>query len=490
MMQQPIMTQAQPMQFSQPVIQTQPAMQATAQMPMQSYNTMSAMEPVMVTRKSRMPLLIGIITVLALLLGGLSYAYYSGYFTPFEKTTAQALESMYSAKSASFDITTTVDLSDAGKSTTDGLAMLSGGVPVNKVSITAKGMYDLSDVNNEKLSTTISVGAGSMNVDAELRYLDKTLYAQLTKIPAVTLIPNLVSFTNQWIALPSDGNTDGLSDTPFVSLPGIDSKIFSSLTIEQKAHLYDLARNSHFITVTKKESPESINGKLAYHFYFDLDKKGIAEYLKQVESYIHEIGKNDSKLSSFDVSSGIKQLDSIQDFVGEAWIGKTDKLLAKTNINFSVVSMNNNEQSIIKVAVIGIFDKWNEPVTVAVPESSKTIEDIMKDMAADIMDGTSSDPLIQASLDAADAKAEEAKLKSMVTNTRAFAELYFENEKTYLGYCKSEKKTDAAIKCTDSKSSFNAYTKLDNGKYFCADSTGFAAEISTLPKASIACPKK
>lgn len=495
-MQQPVMTQAQPMQFSQTVTQaqpmqfSQPGMQTSTQMPMQSYNTMSSMEPVMVARKNRMPLLIGIIAILVLLVGGLSYAYYAGYFTPLEKTTAQAFESMYSAKSASFDITATIDTSGAGKSTAEGLASLSGGAPVNKVSVTAKGMYDLSDANNQKIATTISVGAGSANIDAELRYLNKTLYAQLTKIPATTLIPTLSSFTNKWIALPPEGDTGALSETPIASLPGIDSKIFSSLTTEQKSHLYNLARNSQFITVTKKESPESINGKLAYHFYFDLDKKGITQYLNQAESYIHEIGKNDSRLSSFDAASGIKELDTIQNFVGEAWINKTDKLLAKTNINFSIVSMNNNEQSTIKVGVIGIFDKWNEPVMVAAPESSKTLEEIMKDMFADITDGTSSDPLIQASLDEANARAEQAKLKSLITNMRASAELFWTNGETYSGYCKSEKQTDAAIKCTDSKSSFNAYAKLDNGKYFCADSTGFAAEIATLPKAGVVCPKK
>ncbi len=322
--QEPIVMQAQPVVnpvVMQPVVETMPLMQTQtipgmqAQSPyqqpvQQNIYMQQPMQQVQPTSSRAKKFILPIIVLILLLAASVgAYAYFTGYFTPLEKTTAQALESMYSAKSASFDITTTVDLSDAGKSTTDGLAMLSDGIPVNKVSITAKGMYDLSDVNNEKLSTTISVGAGSMNVDAELRYLDKTLYAQLTKIPAATLIPNLASFTNQWIALPSDGNTDGLSDTPFVSLPGIDSKIFSSLTIEQKAHLYDLARNSHFITVTKKESPESINGKLAYHFYFDLDKKGIAEYLKQVESYIHEIGKNDSKLNSIECS--VKFLGSL-----------------------------------------------------------------------------------------------------------------------------------------------------------------------------------
>lgn len=490
-MQQPAMMQAQPMQsmqFSQPIAQAQPGMQT---MPMQSYNTMNTIEPVMVARKSRMPLLIGVIAILVLLVGGLSYAYYAGYFTPLEKTTAQAFESMYSAKSASFDVTATIDVSGASKMTTEGLATFSGGVPVSKVSVTAKGMYDLSDVNNQKISTTISIGAGSANIDAELRYLNKTVYAQLTKIPAATLIPTLSSFTNKWIALPPDGDTGALSDTPLASLPGIDSKIFSSLTTEQKTHLYDLAKNSHFITVTKKESPESINGKLAYHFYFDLDKKGITEYLNQAESYIHEVGKNDSRLSSFDAASGIKQLETIQNFVGEAWIGKTDKLLAKTDIKFSVVTMNNNEASTTKVSIIGIFDKWNEPVTVAAPESSKTLDEIMKDMIADIEDGTSSDPLIQASFDAADAKAEEAKLKSMVTNTRASAELYYDKSKSYSGFCDSKEYQKASeITCVSSKTGFFAITPQSNGKFFCADATGFAGEVSTEPKTGFACPKK
>ncbi len=349
----------------------------------------------------------------------------------------------------------------------------------------------MSVANNEKLATTISVGAGSMNVDAELRYIDKTLYAQLTNIPAIAFIPMLSSFTNQWIAVPSTGGAGVLADTPLAGLPGIDSKIFSSLTTEQKEHLYDITRNAQFITITKKESPEAVNGNLAYHFYFDLNKKGITDYLKQIESYIHEIGKNDSKLSSFDVVSQIKDLDIIQDFVGEAWIGKTNKLLAKTNINFSLVTMNNNEPSTIKVGVIGIFDKWNEPVTVAVPQSSKTIDEIMKDMIADIEDGTSSDPIVQASLDEASKKADEAKRKSLVTNQRASAELYFGKNKSYSGFCNSKEYPQPdGISCVSLKTGFFAFTDLENGKFFCADATGFAGEVSTEPKSGTTCPKK
>ncbi len=505
--QQPI--QAEPVQpmmaqfFVQPVITQQPVqtfqvetqqpfsqVNSTQSMPIQTYNTMTGSQ-MDVRKKSRTPLIVGIIAILMLLVGGLSYAYYAGYFTPLEKTAAQAFESIYSAKTASFDITTTLDVSNISKTTTTDLATLTGGLPLTKVSVTTKGVYDLSRVDDEKISTTISAQAGGLNIEGDVRYVGKTVYAQITKMPTIALIPMLSSFANQWIMFPATANTDSLSGTPLAGFIGIDSSFVSRLTAEQKKHLYDLARNAQFITITKKESPEEINGKLAYHFEFTLNKKGISEYLKQAESYIHEIGKNDSKLSSFSVASYISSLDSVENFTGEAWIGKTDKLLAKTNINFSIITSTNNEQSTVNVGIIGLFDKWNEPVTVVAPDSSKTIDQITKEMIANIEDGTSSDPMIQASLDEASKKADEAKRKSLVTNQRSFAELYFSKNKSYTGFCNSKDYPQPdGIACVSVKNGFLAFTDLENGKFFCADATGFAGEVSTEPKTGSTCPKK
>ena len=505
---EPIMMQAQPIVnpvVMQPVAetvpqmqtQTMPSMQAQSpyQQPVQQniYMQQPAQQVQSTSGRAKKFILPIIVLILLLAVSGGAYAYFTGYFTPLEKITSEAFQAMYSANSATFDVTTSIDASGLLKGEdVNALSLLPTGFLTGKTSITTKGAYDSSDAANKKFSSTILIDAGTVSAAAEIRAINGVLYAQITKTPTIAMLPILTSLEKQWVSFPY--NTAQSADSTPMMIPGFDPKILNELTPAQKTEFYKITNNAHFIKVTQKLDAETINDVSSYHFMFDLDREGIIAYLNDIKTYIREVGKNDSKLSSFDPTTYAKDLENVHDFKGEAWIGKKDKLLHKFDISMTVID-SNTEKDGIKIGMVALFDKFNQPVAVETPASTITFNEFTDKLFSGMMSGDPDatgllDGAVDATLDNANVKAQEAKIKSMITNMRASAELYWTNKDSYSGYCKSEKQTDPTIICTDAKLSFNAYAKLDNGKYFCADSTGFAAEISTLPKASIACPKK
>lgn len=491
---QPIQPVATPLQTTivspmvTPMVQTMPVMQTTPVQPVQpayqpqvQQNFYAQQPPVMKSRKwKKAALIVGIVVFIVVIAGG-AYAYVSGYFTPLDKITAQAFESIYSANSGSFDITTNIDMSALTKGTNALPSLLPAGILSDKSSFTTKGQYDISDPKNKKFVSTISFDLGSTSATIDLRAVNGTLYAGLTKAPTIAMFPVLTSLENQYVAFPYGANTD--TSVPAM-IPGLDPKILTSLTSDQKAGFYKITKNAHFIKITQKLGTETINNDRSYHFTFDLDRAGITQYLSDIKDYIHTIGKDDSKLSSFDPTSYAKDLDSIKDFKGEAWISKKDKLLNKVDISFTVVGDPKTETDGVKINIIGIFSDWNQPVTVNPPANSMKFEDFLAKALAGFADskgnlsisgGLSGDSSINT-------RAQDAKLQSIVTEERAAAELYYQDKNSFKGFCKSSQFVkDPGVICKDFVDGYSAYTKLSTGSYFCSDAKGAALVIKTKP---------
>ncbi len=318
------------------------------------------------------------IVLLLLLAGGGAYAYYSGAFISLSRLTAEAMDSARSAHSAAYDTTATIDLSEITDAA-GGLSQLVPGVAGGKLSLTTTGLYDVSDPENTKGSSFISINLGSLSLAAEIRVLNDTLYAELTNAPVIAFFPMLSSYQNKWISFPYKGQNGQVTGNPLSSSLGIDTGIMSKLSPDQKDHVYQMLRNASLLKTVKRFSPEEIGGALSYHFSFDLDQAGIAAYLQSLKSYINDIGKNDSVLSSFDPTSLAKELAKIKDFKGEIWIGRQDHLPHKLTLTFGV-NPDETKPGQIKVNVVSILSDWNKPVAVVAPADSVPFETFVSNM--------------------------------------------------------------------------------------------------------------
>jgi len=83
-------------------------------------------------------------------LGGGAYAYYTGAFVSLPSLVSESMDSTKSATSATYDTTISVDFSEIKSITSSISSLLSPSLSANKIIVTAKGSYDVSDKNNTK----------------------------------------------------------------------------------------------------------------------------------------------------------------------------------------------------------------------------------------------------------------------------------------------------------------------------------------------------
>jgi len=319
-------------------------------------------------KKSKLGLVTSIIIVLAILASG-AYAYFSGVFASFEQITSRAFDAAVQADSAYFDTTFTIDLTDLRSD--DGDSLLSAeNILLDKISITNKGRYDKSDSENTLFENTLFFEHKTTNGSIDFKVTDGTLYAKLVKAPTIQFISVLEQFEGKWFSFPiKNEDTNNMASLPLTGLLGFNTKELQELNADQKREIYDIVRNAKLIRVTQKFAPEIIAGTLSYHFEFELNRAGIMSFLEDLKSYVHAVGKDSSRLSSFDPELFNQELDKIEDFTGEMWIGRSDHLLRKVQFNFSILhDYRDLEEPRTYIGAVGVFDNWNEPISVEVPE--------------------------------------------------------------------------------------------------------------------------
>ena len=441
--------------------------------------------------KNKKWILIVVGFILLCLLGGGAYAYYSGAFLSLPQLTSKAIDNVRKTNSATYDTTISIDFSEL-KEVTGGInQMLAGSIAPTKISLTAGGSYDFSDINNKKMLSKVSVDGGLFSTILDLRVVDNTFFGELVKAPTLSFLPVLAKFEGKWFSFPlKSEDTQSLNNSfnPINSIIGVDSKVIDKITPEQKEHLYQITRDANFIKTVKKFPAETISGEPSYHFIFDFDREGINKYFVTLKEYVNTIGKDDSTLSSFDPTSFSKFLDNIQDFKGEVWIGRKDTLPYKIMLDFSVKPDEKKDEK-VKISIVSIFSAWNKPVSIIAPTESTPFEEFISSVMSD-------------SLGQAKEKSMDASIKANLANTRPEAESFYNSKKvnSYSGFCLSsalknsrkeiEKVGGTEFVCKDEKNKYAVGVKLiTDSSYFCVDSTGFAGVIKSK-LASTACPKQ
>src|SRR6185369_9994026 len=262
------------------------------------------------------------ILIIILLAGGGfgAYAYYTGVFVKLPDLLSESFENAKEVKSGKYDITLNVDFSDLKDVVNSLKSIPSLNIDASRINLNVKGSSDVSDTKNIKNSSVISINMGSFSLEAELRLINDTIYAQLIKAPDLpsSPVPSYM-FEDKWFSFAYVNSV--LANT----FTGSPSTTFDSMfTVDQKDHLYQMFRDAHIIKTVARLNPETVGGETSYHFSFDLDRDGIIIYFKSLGEYINTIDKNNPSISIDDSAQISKVLDTIKDFKGEIWIGRSD----------------------------------------------------------------------------------------------------------------------------------------------------------------------
>lgn len=449
-----------------------------------------------------------IILVLLVLVIGAALAYGSGYFMSASKLFSKTIDSSKKNTSVAYDFQMTLDASNI--KLPEGTVGI-GSEGFETLNFTAKGATDFSDEKNIKLNNTIYFKIGKVEVGVDSRAINDSFYLSLTKAPDLGFF-SLTPFENKWIVFKKDTPSEDLSNNPvFAALP-VNTSLVNDITEEQKQKITEIFNNASLIKITKKHLPQMMDGSLSYHFDFDLDKEGIASFLKEMATYIESQDKNEGVVVGEPVDYDEytkKALSSIQNFHGEAWFGIFDNLPHKVIVNADVVNPEKPEDGSAQMTLNMLYTDWNKPVLVVVPDGAVPIQELIaKAMGGMFGENKStnetefeptsmSDPF---ALEAARTKGIDASIKSILSSMRAQAELYFDSSKyVYKGFCSSKGQYGAynlaitlpensVYKCNDSATSWAAGVKISNGGYWCSDSTGNSSESKTLPTGT-SCPK-
>lgn len=461
----------------------------------------SSFEPVSVHKSRKALRLIVIILVLLVFIAGVALAYGSGYFMQVEKLFSQTLDSSKKNTSVSYDFQMTLDATNM--KLPEGVVGI-GSEGFETFSFTAKGATDFSDEKNIKLNNTIHFKTGKIEVGVDSRAINNSFYLSLTKAPDLGFF-SLAPFENKWIVFTMDDSSKNLSDNPIFALSPMDTSLIDNITEEQKKKITKIFNDASLIKITKKHLPQMMDGSLSYHFDFDLDKEGIASFMKEMATYMESQNKNNGEIvmgEPIDYKEYTsKALSAISNFHGEVWVGIFDKLPHKVTISSDIINPEKPKDGSAQMKLNMLYTDWNKPVVVEVPAKSVTIEELMKETMGGLFGDTSitSDTNKNVTTNVSFSTNDMTlitentgeKSISILKEMQNRAKLKFESIASYKGFCK-DKTLDGAYqlavqlpngtiyKCNDSISSWAAWIKLDGENYLCVDKNSLG-QLKYLP---------
>ena len=437
--------------------------------------------------KSKLKTIFSIIIVFIVLTGGglATYGYFSGYFLSPLSILGKSMNATQSLKSESLDSTTTIDWSNMKTEGADSMSPLEM-FGAKKMILTYKVDTDDNDVNNPKFSSEIGLDTGNLNAAFELRFINKVIYAQIKKAPVIPFLGDLSFVENQWVNFAPDALNNDSNATNDSTKAGVDSiipldslkanqKILEGLTQEQKDKVLEITKNAKFIKTVKKMANEDINGESSYHITFELDSEGLKTYLLNIEDYVKTIPgiSLPTTLSKEDLDKAFSTFKFSPD---EIWVGKTDYLPRKLILNFEIVDAAQPANGSVNISSVMSFSNWNKVLPIVAPTESKPFKEFMDQF-----------------LSGAQTRAIDTEIKSSLSSFGDLAKSYNESRGSYKGFClskevknfsdnlKASSKNVLKLSCKDAKDKYIVSTTLNDGTYFCVDSTSSPKAVSKEP---------
>ncbi|MCH7604529.1 hypothetical protein IID24_00820 [Patescibacteria group bacterium] len=333
----------------------------------------------------------------------------------------------------------------------------------------------------------------SIDFDAEYRVIDDTVYFKIKTFPALSYlqaiagVDNLEELRNQWIEIDTKDISDQL---------GPESEQKSKETLDELIEdLQRLAQEKKLLEDLSYLADETIGGVKTYHLTLTLQNEGFLELFTQ--AILRETADSDPASASLYTSQILDgALDEVFGAFGDVpvdvWIGKSDFLPYRVRIekNLSaedLTSMSGGlsmQGSIFLAIQVDAID-YNVPITVDVPENTKTLEEIF------------SSTVLGSSLFGARSKARDARILADLGQYRSLAEISYSNVGDYSNvgieedFKTLEKDiviqggTNFSVFTNPSNSEYCAEVQLNGGDWYCVDSTFLSKRFNLNPACTL-----
>ncbi|HEX7963811.1 MAG TPA: hypothetical protein VF466_04450, partial [Candidatus Saccharimonadales bacterium] len=313
----------------------------------------SAVPEGMVSKRSKKPLIMGvIIAVVVVLLGGSAAAFYMIMNKPQNVLNMALLNTMSVDKVKSVNFDGSLDIKPK-----DG--------PNIGTTFTGSGNSDGA------FSVSAKVDALVTTVNADVRSTDgKTFYLRVGGLDGLSSLlgtsassygPIIASLNNQWIQI---------NQSMIEQLTGSSTSLDTKLTAADRQKLEDAYKKNQFLVVSKALKDETIKDQKSHHYQITVDKDKFKAFLTAVkDANISSLKIDANSLKS--ATDSVNKID-FNKYPVDIWIAKGSKLIDQ--VSFSTTSSDTT--ATVRLTI----DDVNKAVNVVAPSGAKSLLEILSNL--------------------------------------------------------------------------------------------------------------
>lgn len=250
-------------------------------------------------------------------------------------------------------------------------------VKLNKGSgkVDFEGDMDNSDPEKPKsrlkLDVSISGEGMEFSTRGEIRSFENVLYAKVSEIPAVPMLPpqQVDRFKNQWIKFDSE-ESEAAAQQPQMDPEQIRKVIKEKLDLEK------------LLKVNKEFPDEKVNGVSSYHYLVEINEEEFKQTVPELAEALQELSQQakpvDKKKMRENIGEFFNKAGPLQ---GEVWIGKKDFLVRKFKFDKKFENLPDQAQAAkFDLSFEIYFSDFGKSINIKVPEGAKTLLELMREM--------------------------------------------------------------------------------------------------------------
>ncbi len=231
------------------------------------------------------------------------------------------------------------------------------------IEMVISGVTDNTDIKNPKLFLDIAAsGAGNgvseQSGKAEMILDGEVLYANVSEISDFDgLLPaeSMTDFIGKWWRIPFPGGSIiGLTNASADDIAAQDDKLF------------EIMRNTDFLTELQYIGEESISGENSLHYSGVLNHEGVVDFISETSIEFNDYTPTESEIAELRES-----LDMV-DLNVDVWIGQDDDILRKASGTMKLVSPEDGAE--VNMDFVVTYSGFNEPVTIVVPVDAEEFD--------------------------------------------------------------------------------------------------------------------
>lgn len=244
------------------------------------------------------------------------------------------------------------------------------------------GIADITNFNNPTHNVTfvtenrLQTESGVLektSAQLDIISLNKKLYAKLSNLVFTQRsFFDTSTFINKWVSIDISK-----AQKEFI---GTDPSMNSELITSEKATRLKEAFFSTDVFSVIRTSKEILDGKNVYKFSFQITPEQQKQFLIKMYSILYDdLNGQDGQMTQENISAISDAMQDSSMIQGDLWVGRDDFLPYKIALNTNT-SVSENTFEVNNLSMELVIRNYNVPVSVQVPASTMTFEEVMTEL--------------------------------------------------------------------------------------------------------------